>query len=229
MGALRSTLLQLKKVANEKIKTLNDTERHNFHYIVQQVQKNYVVSETYDKLYQTFTDVFGDVKDISPGTVAAYIIGCAEKNAPSGPNGCSAVCVGSAPAPNTDTSQCNARAVWAYRDENNYTLISLSPSLSKDAIIYIDNKETFRGLNHLEKKKLDEWQIETIAVASYDVATKSYREIVPRVPLARAPNRVDVEPSNFGSSKNPNAVFFVLLLVLLLIVIYIGWRIYNSQ
>jgi len=225
LNKIRLSLLQLKNVANEKIRSLNDNDRHAFHYIVQQVQKNYDISDSYEKLYQAFTEIFGDIKDIKPGTVAAYIIGCAEKN---GAKGCSAICVGSAPAPHTDMNQCDYRVIWAYYD-GGYTLISLAPSLSKDALIYVDSREPFRGLSALEKKKLEEWHIETVAVASYDSTTKSYRELVPRTTIARIPDRVVVEPSNFATGGNPNAVFFVLLLVLLLIVIYVGWRLYNNR
>jgi hypothetical protein len=224
MDEIKSTLFSLKNVANEKTKNLKDNDKKLFNKIVQNVQRYYDLPEQYGKLYSSFVEVFGEFKDrLEPGTVASYIVGCANRS-----SSCVPVCAGSAPHPEA-TESCEARVIWAYNDNNNYTLISLQPSPSKNAIIYIDARENFMGFGDREKDQLREWDIENVVIATFDRSQNQYKELIPLSSVDNIKPRLAVIPSGINASSGSSTIFYILLLILLIIVFYIGWKMYNSR
>jgi hypothetical protein len=102
----------------------------------------------YRKLYDHFVNVFGDITDVKPGTVAGYILGChLAKTNPYG--ACDALCAGSAPDP--DLAECTYSVYWAKKNNNGYELFLINQVPPQEqAVVYvpIDNKaDDFLGFN----------------------------------------------------------------------------------
>ena len=99
MSEITSILVELRKYANHKISDLPPKIGNNLRDFVD-ITKLVSNTKFYYELAKTTEKLFGDIKHISPNTVAAYFRGCFVHNNFDGPASCSATCAGMMPPPN---------------------------------------------------------------------------------------------------------------------------------
>ena len=88
-NTLKEALIELKTQANVSIRQLSPTNTESFRSIVEALRLLYGSQALYDLVLTDIRAVFSDVKDIKPGTVAAFFIGCFNDDKYPGPMGCS--------------------------------------------------------------------------------------------------------------------------------------------
>lgn len=229
LDAVRGHLLALKPAAQTRIRSLDETQRRLYNYIVSHVQKHHDDPAAMEQLQRLFQEVYGDITNPEPGTLASYFVGCSNQPILGfAPKNCGLHCAASLTNLAQGESPCDARVILALPNGTNMTFVSISSTLSEDAIVYLTQPQV-RGFNQAEIEELARLNVSRVMLVYYDTKTQSYKQVQDWTELNKLPQRVDVIPSEVAANRNPNAVFFILLLVLFLIVIYIGWRIYNSR
>lgn len=212
---VRNSLDILHESKDLPVRKLSDEAQTAYEYIVRAVTVLYE-TEAYEDLYQNeFLRVFADrVETQIPGSVAAYVVGCAKTA------GCSVTCAGSAPAPGSASSICRTRVLIGTYEDGGYTFQTLGMAPSSHAVIYVE-KGNPPALSASEKRILTESGITSVefvvgnpkgtteTVASGDVATFVARPDVVR--LANPPSAVSISLS---------VVVIVLLAVGALLLVY---------
>lgn len=229
LETIRSHLVALKPASQVRIKNLDDHQRRLYNYIVSQVQKYHDDPAAMEQIQHVFQEVYKDVGTPEPGTLASYFVGCSSQPILGfAPKNCGLHCAAALTGLAQGEAPCDARVILALPNGTNLTFVSISSTLSEDAIVYLTQGST-TGFNQAEIEELARMNVNRVMIVYYDTKTQSYKQIQDWTELAKLPQRVDVIPSELAANRNPNAVFFILLLVLFLIVIYIGWRIFESR
>lgn len=226
---IRDHLTVLKSAAGVRLRALNEKQRRSYNAIVSLIQRHHGNSSLMSQLQTLFQEFFeGTVPE--PGTVASYFVGCSTQPVSSFvPRNCDLYCAASLTnLGRSEEAPCGARVILAIWDGTKFTFVIISSALSEDAIIYF-TEPSFPGLIQAEIDELARMGVTQAMLVHYDSKTHSYKQLQGWTGLDKLPQRVDVIPCEVGINRNPNAVFFILLFVLFLIVIYIGWRIYTSR
>ena len=97
---LRYKLQHLRRISNQRISSLSDSDKQIFQDFVGTVSLLHDTDE-YQLFHHEVMELFGDIRDPDPGTVAAYCVGCRDYSS------CSLQCIESLPDPQRPTNLCN--------------------------------------------------------------------------------------------------------------------------
>lgn len=244
---IRTRLDRLHNVAHKQIRSLSGSELDDYQALVRSMRLLWdtdVYRVFHDEVRNKFADIPGST--VEPGTVAAFFVGCVVTPANESGNarsasactGCSPVCAGSMPAPPTAGSPsgfCPHTVAIAHAKENGYEIKILYESENKDEmLVHLDTRgKEFTGFNEDEKALLAKYNCEKIKVVKYHPDTKTSTEVA-HARLQELPTRADtiqnpisslVPPGTSGSS----GLFWVLLIILILVAIFVGWRITTTK
>lgn len=224
---------------NDTIKDLSGNVLTAFNNVSNHVDALYHNPVEYAKLYAMMVAVFKDIKTVYPKTVASYIIGCYKANAGDLARGCSAVCAGSAPLPNSEADDGNqsfceypvflvsftqiegdTKPVAIFQQLN-----SESPNLSNktDAIMYTSysSLEAFPGLSQDEVDELKTMGVQNVSLRNTESSTDIAGGFTPTGKLMKAAP-VTISSVNNSASVGIAVILFVILIIIIVILIVVA-------
>lgn len=224
---LKDTLIELKSQAHVPVRQLGSEYTESFRSIVEALRLLYGSQALYDLILTDVREIFGDVTDIKPGTVAAFFIGCFNDDKFPGPMGCSPKCAASLP-PTEGTpgySNCDD-LVLIYSDK---MFSSLNEQKSTHAYIYISDPN-FQGFTKENVNQLREAGIENASLI-FGNEDGSYREVTSAMSIDQLPQTSDndtktTETNNNTDSNTNNgagiafAIIIIVIIILVLLVLY---------
>jgi len=234
---LKETLNELKTHSHVSIKHLKPEHAESFRSIVDALRLLYGSQALYNLILTDIKSVFSDVKDIKPGTLAAFFIGCFHDNKFPGPLGCSPKCASSLTPPD-GTPGYNAceDLVLIYLDG---TFNSLNEKKTQHAYIYVGEGQ-FLGFTAENIKQLADAGIVTVTLI-YGNVDGSYREMANSVKLDLLPiknvktvsskvstNSSDSTSSSSSSNSTAAVVFIIVILIILILLVLLAYA-YNKR
>lgn len=229
---LRSSLQELKRDAHTPIARLNPQQTENFRSVSEALRLLYASQALYDIVLVDIRNIFGDVTNVKPGTVAAFFVGCFTDDKFPGPMGCSPKCASSLrPTEGTPGYDNCEDLVLIYSDGH---FSSLNNKQSKHAYIYVGD-DNFKGFSQMNIDQLKAAGIEKSSLI-FGNADGSYREVTSALPVDNLPkspvvtnppagnSSSNVNPSDTNQNNVNSAVVFgiiiFIIIVLLLVVLY---------
>lgn len=252
---IRTRLDRLHNVAHKQIRSLSGAELEDYQALVRSMRLLWD-TDVYRVFHDEVRNKFADIPSstVEPGTIAAFFVGCVvtPATANGGGNGggnrsshdtctgCSPVCAGSMPAPpaaGSPSGFCPHTVAIAHAKENGYEIKILYESENKDEmLVHLDTRgKEFTGFNEDEKAQLAKYNCAKIKVVKYHPDTKTSTEVA-HARLQELPTRADtiqnpissLMPS--GTSRTGSSgLFWVLLIILVLVAIFVGWRITTTK
>lgn len=237
---LKETLFDLKNHANVSVRQLNPDYTESFRSIVEALRLLYGSQALYDLVLADIRNVFSDVKDVRPGTVAAFFIGCFNDDKFPGPMGCSPKCAASLPPSEGTPGYANCEDLVLIYTEGLFS--SLNIKRSSHAYIYIEDSN-FTGFTNENIHQLKDAGIENASLV-FGNQDGSYREITSSLSIDQLPHKVETitptststltpqsssvvpqqnEPTNTGAGA-AIAIIIIIIIILLIVVLY---RAYN--
>lgn len=220
--ALRDTLYDLKPHANVSVRHLSPEHTEAFRTIVEALRLLYGSQALYDLVLADIRTVFNDVKDIKPGTVSAFFIGCFNDDKFPGPMGCSPKCAASLPPAEGTPGYANCDDLVLIYSDGLFN--SLNEKRSTHAYIYIANPD-FCGFTNDNLRQLKGADIEHVTLI-FGNQDGSYREVTSTLTIDQLPrkahegdNKVNTTQSNDSSSSNAGAGIALVIIVLILIIL----------
>ena len=245
---LKDTLLELKKQAHISVKHLSPENNESFKSIVEALRLLHGSQALYDIVLADIRGIFLDIKDIRPGTVSAFFIGCFNEDKFPGPLGCNPKCTASLP-PSDGTpgyAACDD-LILIYSDG---LFNSLNERQSSHAYIYIGDIK-FQGFTPENISQLKAAGVENASII-FGNQDGSYREVTSALTLSQLPQKpkkdetpvpkTDNQPTTTDSSNNQNnqnnsnngngagivvAIIIIAIIILALVVLYRGNRQYQ--
>lgn len=223
--ALRETLRDLKTSANLSIKQLSPTQSASFNSVVESLRVLYSSPAHYELILTDIRQVFGDIPEMKPGTVASFFLGCFNDDKFSGPLGCSPKCVGSLPPTEGTPGYIDCDDLVLLYNEGN--LNSLNEKSSKHAYIHVDHN--FNGFSQNNIKHLKDAGIEHVSIV-YGNQNGTYREItgsqlVDQLPLVNNEvNKQETPIENNGTATGAGVVVVIIIIIIILILLYLFAR-----
>lgn len=239
---LKDTLADLKTQANVSVRQLSPEHTESFRSIVEALRLLYGSQALYDLVLTDIRAVFSDVKDVKPGTVAAFFIGCFNDDKFPGPIGCSPKCAASLPPAEGTPGYANCDDLVLIYSEGLFS--SLNEKRSSHSYIYIGDSD-FSGFTIENIRQLREAGIEnsSLIFGNHD---GSYREVTSALTLDQLPCKIETEapkapkapkaqssgtnhqptPTNPDSSNTNSgagilfAIIIIVIIILLLVVLY---------
>jgi len=231
---LKDTLLELKVFANTSVNQLDPPQLESFKSIVEALKLLYGSQAVYDIVLNDIRESFSDIKDVKPGTVAAFFIGCFTDDPKfPGPMGCSPKCAASLPPTEGTPGYGNCDdLVLIYKDG---LFSSLNEKRSRHAYVYI-GEPSFNGFTDENITQLSEAEIETVSLV-FGNQDGTYREVTSPLLLEKLPRNsekapitkqvVPVQTSEMTSTTSSAAgiifaIIIIGLIILLIVVIARG-------
>src|SRR5207253_6318597 len=132
VAEFRQCLQRLRKVQHLQIRDLTDNPyadptnpggppltglNSDLKQIIRDVNVLYP-TQFFPMIHGHIREIFGDVSDVRPGTIGAYMVGCLLPTSSSQPQGCSLLCASSIPPPEgtPDFKFCEHAVMWAQWD-----------------------------------------------------------------------------------------------------------------
>lgn len=239
---LKEALEELKTQANVPLRQLNAQHTESFRSIVEALRLLYGSQALYDLILTDIRTVFNDVKDVRPGTVAAFFIGCFNDDKFPGPMGCSPKCAASLPPTEGTPGYNNCDdLVLIYSD---CLFSSLNEKRSTHAYIYIGDHD-FPGFSLENVRQLKDAGIENASLI-FGNQDGSYREVTSALSLDQLPLRVETSeasksdtspssnqpaPKDNGdtSSNGTGLIFAIIIIVIIVLLLVILYRTYNPS
>lgn len=235
---LRETLEELKKYSGSYIKNLAHDQTESFKSVVEALRLLHGSQALYDIVLTDIRSVFGDVKTIIPGTVAAFFIGCFNDDKFNGPLGCSPKCAASLPPTENTPGYSNCENLVLLYINGEFS--SLNEKESSFAYIHVLSSQ-FSGFSKENIDQLSQAGIQTAAIV-YGNDDGTYQEITNPVTLDQLPQRADTpiskmqanavtaspESSSASSSSSTNVAAIVFIVVIILIIILLLVILYRS-
>lgn len=232
---IKNRLTYLYSDKDTPIKSLSGEAKAHYEYIVNHVTLLYNTDE-YPAFYNLVKEVFNDTQ-FKIGTVSAYFNGCAIKTNID-PRGCSVICAGALPLPqsmpstvygtsvatgadgsNIDLSTCQYPVMLAVWDSGKYTITSLHNLENKDhtIIFIIDSSNAFYGFTGSEKQILTSEGVVNVSVYKTSEDGQTYTQMTPGfVPLDQVQSR---ELSAMGTNPNATAIAIGVTIAVIVVVI----------
>lgn len=234
LNDVRTRLQRLYAKANVPIRNLEGQDKDDFMKLHQQARLLYNTPD-FKAFHDEVKRVFGNVNNVAPGTVGAYFNGVYIAAQNSADPGCSILAAGSLPPPKDEVlangkpfEQCKFTVMWAIYDGQKYQFINVKEVPNKDnVIIYVENPRSNNlvGFSDKEKEQLAKYGVKNVDVMSYSQNGKAAKELLGGfVPLDQLPNRDSVVSNYQQTGSSGYWLGIILLIVLILIVIWIGWR-----
>lgn len=236
---LKDTLEELKTQANIPLRLLNPQHTESFRSIVEALRLLHGSQALYDLILVDIRSVFSDIKDIRPGTVAAYFVGCFNDDNFPGPMGCSPKCAASLPPTEGTPGYNNCEDLVLIYSDGYFS--SLNEKRSTHAYIYVGDDD-FPGFSLDNIRQLKDAGIENASVV-FGNQDGSYREVTGALSidqLPRSSNTNSVNPQsinsqqtsssdNNSSSNGSGIVFAIILIIIIILLLVILYRAYNRQ
>ena len=229
---LKDTLEELKNHANVSIRHLNPENTESFKSIVEALRLLYGSQGLYDLVLTDIRAVFSDIKDVKPGTIAAFFIGCFNDDKFPGPMGCSPKCAASLPPTEGTPGYNNCDDLVLIYTEGLFS--SLNEKRSSHAYIYVGDVD-FSGFNSENVRQLKDAGIENASLV-FGNQDGSYREVTGALPLdqlPKDPNSITVaqtsSDSNSSNSSGAGIVFLVIIIVIIVLLLVVLYRTYNPR
>jgi len=234
---LKETLADLKTQANVSVRQLTPTHTESFRSIVEALRLLYGSQALYDLVLNDIRSVFSDVKDIKPGTVAAFFVGCFNDDKFPGPMGCSPKCAASLPPTEGTPGYANCDDLVLIYSDGLFS--SLNEKRSSHAYIYISDND-FSGFTTENIRQLRDAGIENSSLI-FGNQDGSYREVTSALTLDQLPRKnndpIKSESNNVQSNQNNStqngtntsagAVFAVIIAIIVILLIIVLYRNYN--
>lgn len=234
MDDIETKLARLRPLADREIRSLSGEPLSDYRELVQYAKVLYD-TDLYGDFHRTVTNHFGDLREIKPGTLGAYFAGCLSQmkfgvNINVSDN-CSVICAGQMPLPKSeDTMFCPSTVLMALNDgHGGYDFHTLHEGSGGDLLIYVDTKNgSFTGFSEAEKEKLKKYGADKIKIYRHSSDGRTSTELTNGgLNLQELPSRVNVT-TNGGSSQNTNTLMIVLAIFLILVALFIGWKIWSN-
>lgn len=235
LTALRQHLTELKPLANVPVRSLSGEKHNFFHSTVESLRVIFKSPGVYEMALAEIQKVFDDVKDVTPGTVASYFVGCFNDDKFAGPAGCNPKCTSSTP-PIDGGSTCED-FVLIY-SEGNFSALNEIPtsndsvqSTSSHAYIYISDTD-FDGFSSDNFTELSRVGISS-ATLIYGTKDGKYKDIKENIQLNQLPKKSDKKSDSDSKSNSSStqawaiAILVILIIILLLLVLYLYRRQYQ--
>lgn len=240
---LKEALEELKTQANVPLRQLNAQHTESFRSIVEALRLLYGSQALYDLILTDIRAVFIDIKDVRPGTVAAFFIGCFNDDKFPGPMGCSPKCAASLPPTEGTPGYNNCDDLVLIYSDGLFS--SLNEKRSTHAYVYIGDHE-FPGFSLDNVRQLRDAGIENASLI-FGNQDGSYREVTGALSLDQLPLRpepAEPEKSNASPSSNQSApkengstgpsqsngtglIFAIIIIVIIVLLLIVLYRTYN--
>lgn len=233
--ALKETLYELKKNSHTLLRQLTSDTNDSFKSIVEALRLLYNSQALYDIVLTDIRDIFADIKEIKPGTVAAFFIGCFNDDQFPGPIGCNPKCTASLPPANGTPGYTTCEdLILIYADD---TFSSLNERQSSHAYIYVGDTK-FQGFTPEDIVQLKNAGVERASII-YGNHDGTYREVTSALTLAQLPlkQKKDETPptqtqapqtnnTTTTSSSNTGAgiVIAIIIIVIIIVVLLLLYR-----
>lgn len=229
-NTLKETLEDLKTQAHVSVRHLSPNHTESFRSIVEALRLLYGSQALYDLVLADIRGVFNDVRDVKPGTVAAFFVGCFSDDKFPGPMGCSPKCAASLPPSEGTPGYANCDDLVLIYSEGLFS--SLNEKRSSHAYIYISDPD-FAGFTADNLRQLRAADIENVSLV-FGNADGSYREVTSALPIDQLPKKAGEENAlavsqSEGDSGSNNAgvgialaIIIIIIIVLLFIVLFRG-------
>lgn len=232
-NTLKETLNDLKTQAHVSVRHLSPNHTEAFRSIVEALRLLYGSQALYDLVLTDIRAVFADVKDIKPGTVAAFFIGCFSDDKFPGPMGCSPKCAASLPPSEGTPGYANCDDLVLIYSEGLFS--SLNEKRSAHAYIYISDPD-FAGFTTENLRQLRAADIENVSLVFGNV-DGSYREVTSALSIDQLPkkaseadegtvsaaqNEGDTSSSNNAGVGIALAIIIIIIIILLFVVVFRG-------
>lgn len=233
--SLKDTLAELKPQAHVSVRHLSNEHTEAFRSIVEALRLLHGSSALYDLVLNDIRSVFADIRDVKPGTVAAFFIGCFNDDKFPGPMGCSPKCAASLPPAEGTPGYANCDDLVLIYSEGLFS--SLNEKRSAHAYVYIGDTD-FAGFSADNIRQLRDAGIENASLI-FGNQDGSYREVTSALSIDQLPRKSEtiVGASQVSSSQVSDAVnstssgagialaiIIIIIVVLLLVILY---RTYN--
>ncbi|CAH6421733.1 Hypothetical protein HVR_LOCUS1373 [uncultured virus] len=237
---LKEALQELKTQAHVSLRQLSPEHTESFRSIVEALRLLYGSQGLYDVVLNDIRTVFNDVKDVKPGTVAAFFIGCFNDDKFPGPMGCSPKCAASLPPTEGTPGYNNCDDLVLIYSDGLFS--SLNEKQSSHAYIYIGDAE-FTGFTPENVNQLRGAGIENTSLI-FGNQDGSYREVTGALTLDQLPRKTeitqtpksDVNTKNQpgptdtgGSSSGAGIVFAIIIVVIIILLLIVLYRTYNPR
>lgn len=214
---LKQTLSELKKFANIQVKNLDEEHTAAFRNVVEAVRLLYSSQAIYDLVLKDIHAVFSDVKNVNPGSVAAFFVGCFTDDKFTGPLGCSPKCASSLPPTEGTPGYASCEdLVLVYSGD---VFQSLNEKRSVHCYVYVEDPN-FKEFTPENVKQLKDSGIQNVTLI-LSAADGSYREIKEKLPVDSVPLKAKEEINTKQSSVNVGGVIFSILILVLVVLLII--------
>lgn len=225
-AVLKESLIELKEFATITIKELTPNANETFRSVVEALRLLYGSQALYDIILTDIRTIFSDVKEIIPGTVSAFFIGCFATDKFPGEPGCDPKCTGSLPQPkNILEKQTCDELVLIYENE---MFGSLNDKRSPLAFIYIGQPD-FTVFTHDNIRQLKSAGVER-AILVMGNPDGSYREVTSEILVDNLPvPKLKAQETTSSTSSSNTAAIVVLIIVIILIVLALLMLFYRPK
>lgn len=195
LDLLNILISDLRYHSDDHIEKLNKATKQNFEELVKLVETLYDTN-SYNLLTEIVTNHFSDVKNIVPGTIGAYCIGCnVETSFKEDNKSCSSICAGSMPIKGDTDNLCKETVILANYKNGGFTFTQLrsidnessnedssnneSIDINKPGIIFIPHTslDDFPGFTMSEKRKIQRYGINHINLYGYGDNGKNHYKL----------------------------------------------------
>lgn len=229
-NTLKQTLSELKTQAGVSIRQLTPEHTEAFRGVMEALRLLYGSQALYDLVLTDIRNVFNDVSEIKPGTVAAFFIGCFNDDKFPGPMGCSPKCAASLPPTEGTPGYVNCDDLVLIYSGGLFS--SLNEKSSSHAYIYIGDVD-FQGFTSENLRELRNAGIENASLV-FGNQDGTYREVSSSLPVDQLPitreNPVQASlQSSIQSSEdtNNNGAGLVVFIIILVIVVLLAVMLYR--
>ena len=211
---LKENLLELKKFSHSNVRQLTAEHTESFRSVVEAMSLLHGTQALYDILLTDIRAIFSSIKDVKPGSVAAYFVGCFTDDKFSGPQGCSPKCASSLPPADGTPGYSNCEdLVLIYSEDGTFS--SLNEKRSTHAYIYVESVE-FAGFTKENIIQLRDAGIENSSII-FGNKDGSYREITSAMAIKQLPQQSGGKVSTQSSDSNVGGVIVLSIIVAIII------------
>ena len=237
-NTLKEALEELKTQANVPLRQLNSQYTESFRSIVEALRLLYGSQAVYDLILTDIRNVFSDIKDVRPGTVAAFFIGCFNDDKFPGPMGCSPKCAASLPPTEGTPGYNNCEDLVLIYSDGLFS--SLNEKQSTHAYIYIGDPN-FQGFSIENIRQLRDAGVEN-ATLIFGNEDGSYREVTSSLPIDKLPilsetsqnnltpsadNTPSSSSSDESSNTNTGLIFAIIIIIIIILLLALLYKTYN--
>ena len=226
---VRAKVRSIVPQGSKQIRGLSPVDDTVFKELVHQVRSIYDSPSEYEKLRTIVSSEFGDAKNITPGTVSAYFLGCLGESSVT-PKGCNPLCAGAMPLSREiggENSFCEY-PVFLMEGDGSSTARSMTMLNQTDdssrAIVYTSARslDEFAGFSPAEIQELRERGVDTVRLLSYSSEDLLGTDVWKSLTGLKTRDTADV--SSTSSNRGWVIFGFILIVLLILFVVYLAMR-----